>query len=144
MTALVKIATILPWEYYKSLDTHRDMSVYSFLETCYEQAPKLVASKIYLLEAQVSREEFDKVFDAHWHNGFMIRHLIYKLSRGDTTVAPMNGSPASKKRSLISTGTAEKVSKAPPKTMGKTQSISGGSVGRGSVGRGSVSRGSLV
>ena len=50
-------------------------------------------SKIYLLEPEVTREGFDKVFDAHWHNGFMIRHLIYKLSRGDSTEAPMQGSP---------------------------------------------------
>ena len=34
MCNLVDLATILPWEYYQSLDTHRDMAVYSFLDTC--------------------------------------------------------------------------------------------------------------
>ena len=77
MGSLAEISTVLPWEYYQGLDTKRDMSVYSFLETCQDQAKQLVMTTTAKLEAEVTRDEFDKVFDAHWHNGFMIRHLIY-------------------------------------------------------------------
>ena len=40
-------------------------------------------NKIFLLEPDVTRNDLDRVFDAHWHSGFMIRHLIYKSSRGE-------------------------------------------------------------
>lgn len=86
-------------------------------------------NKIYQLEPEVTREEFDKVFDAHWHNGFLIRHLIYKLSRGDMTEAPMPGSPTKTKR-------------AAPFKMHSIRN--GGRNSVSSVGRGSVGRGSLV
>ena len=69
------------------------MSLYSFLETCQEQGRALVMSKTFQLEPEVSREHFDKVFDAHWHNGFIIRHLIYKQSKGENSISVLDKSP---------------------------------------------------
>ena len=57
----------------------------------------MVLSKIYQLDDEVTREDIDRVFDAHWHNGFMIRHLIYKLSRGETADKPVQSSPIKKR-----------------------------------------------
>ena len=40
-------------------------------------------SKIFYLDPEVTRQDFDRVFDAHWHSAFLIRHLIYSRSRGE-------------------------------------------------------------
>ena len=47
MGSLVKLATILPWEYYQSLETKRDMNVFQFLETCEDQGRALVMNKTF-------------------------------------------------------------------------------------------------
>ena len=57
----------------------------------------MVMSKTFQLEPEVSREHFDKVFDAHWHNGFIIRHLIYKQSKGENSISVLDKSPPMKK-----------------------------------------------
>ena len=62
-------------------------------------------NRVYQLDLEVSREEFDRVFDAHWHNGFMIRHLIYKISRGEESkkkpTTTTGGKGGSKKKPLV-------------------------------------------
>ena len=40
-------------------------------------------NKIFLLEPEITRADFDRAFDAHWHSGFLIRHLIYSHSRSE-------------------------------------------------------------
>ena len=98
MVAMVDLATLLPFEYYKSLEIQNDISVFTFLETCKEKGRQLVLNKIFLLEPDVTRNDLDRVFDAHWHSGFMIRHLIYKNSRGDDKgESPKKVTPQSRK-----------------------------------------------
>ena len=55
-------------------------------------------SKIYLLEPEVTREDFDRVFDAHWHSAFTLRHLVYKASRGEVKEQPLQVSPVMSKK----------------------------------------------
>ena len=62
------------------------MSVFIFLRTCKEKGKQLVLNKIFLLEPEVTRADFDRVFDAHWTSACMIRHLIYQHSLGDVKV----------------------------------------------------------
>ena len=61
----------------------------------------MVVSKIFCLDPEVSREDFDRVFDAHWHSAFLIRHLIYSRSRGEDLDEPFSATPK-KSLSLIS------------------------------------------
>mmetsp|Transcript_27829 Transcript_27829/g.32716 ORF Transcript_27829/g.32716 Transcript_27829/m.32716 type:complete len:100 (+) Transcript_27829:286-585(+) len=37
MVTMVELATVLPWDYYQGLESHTDMNVLTFIETCKEK-----------------------------------------------------------------------------------------------------------
>lgn len=39
-------------------------------------------SLVHQLDEEFTRADFDKIFDAHWHSGYMLRHMVYLAAQG--------------------------------------------------------------
>ena len=61
MVAMVELATHLPFDYYRVQESgnSNDIGTFSFLETCKDHGKQYVMDKIFELEADVSRANFE-------------------------------------------------------------------------------------
>ena len=72
----------MPYDYYYATAKDEDHKLEDYLALILSEGERIVAEKMLLLERQVSREDFDRIFDAHWHAAVLIRHLIYETATG--------------------------------------------------------------
>ena len=78
----MQMATQLPFDYYNVLDEVTDTKLVNFLTICKDERDRILIERMNQLDEKVTREEFDKVFDGHWHAAVLIRHLIYITATG--------------------------------------------------------------